>query len=528
VVEQATNDEAAPEPPSGLPLDLIGLFLGPIVMIAWLLLVHPSAPDAPHPLTPEACRLSGVMLLTIIWWLTEPIPIAATGLLAVVLAVVFGAVPNDGGSAFQPARIALAPFGDPTLFFLMGGMFLGRAMTRHGLDRRIALSILCMRWAGRSPSTLMLAVGLSVALVSMWISNTAATAMIYPVTMGIIGVLATGGGHEYTTFARSPYANMLLLMTAYASSVGGISTPIGTTTNVVAMGFFRRPEFLGQSVDFLRWTVVGVPLMLCIFAGLFLWLRWQAPAQHLDMPRLREYLHNQRASLTNWNRGEINTLVVFLAAVGLWLMPGLLAFAPDPDWQKWAGIHFPEEITALMIPVLLFLLPVDWRRRKFSLEPSDFSKIDWSTLLLFGSGLAIGNLMVKTELTEVLGHAVLETAGTEDVWVVTALAIAGGIILSDFTSNAAAAATLIPVVWSICQSASIEPLPPLMGVTFGASFGSALPVSTPPNAIVYGSGLIPSRRMIVAGMGLDLLCGVVIWCGLRVAFMLGWSPVSGQ
>ncbi len=513
----------------GVPLDLIGLVLGPAVMIAWLVWFKPTGEPGPMTMTPEAHRLAGVMLLTIIWWLTEPIPIAATGLLAVILSVAIGAVPNPNhSSTFQSAQVALAPFGNPTLYFLMGGMFLGQAMTRHGLDRRVALSLLCTRWAGRSPTTVLLAIGVSVALVSMWISNTAATAMIYPVTLGIIGVLASGSGQGYDKFARSPYATMLLLMTAYASSVGGISTPIGTTTNVVAMGFFRQPDYLGRSVDFLRWTMVGTPMMLAIFAGLYLWLRWQAPSRQLDMPALRVYLNEQRSSLGPWNRGEVNTLIVFLTVVTLWVLPGFLALLDDERQLKWMTLHLPEEIVALMAPVLLFLLPVDLRRRKFSLEPSDFGAIDWGTLMLFGAGLSLGNLMEKTELTNVMAKYVLNTADTTDVWMITALAIAGGIVLSDFTSNAATATTLIPVVWAICKDAGIDPLPPLMGVTFGASFGSALPVSTPPNAIVYGSGLIPARRMIFAGVGLDVLCGVMIWLVLRVAFALGWSPVSNM
>ncbi len=118
--------------------------------------------------------------------------------------------------------------------------------------------------------------------------------------------------------------------------------------------------------------------------------------------------------------------------------------------------------------------------------------------------------------------------GTDDVWPITALAIAGGILLSEFTSNAAAATALIPVVLAICQQAGVDAMPPLMGVTFAASFGSALPVSTPPNAIVYGSGLIPARRMIVAGLGFDVACGVVIWIVLRAAFALGWSPFAAS
>ena len=196
-----------------------------------------------------------------------------------------------------------------------------------------------------------------------------------------------------------------------------------------------------------------------------------------------------------------------------------------PQAAAWFSAHFPEEIVALMAPVALFLLPVDWKARKFSLEPEDFSRIDWGTLLLFGSGLALGNLMFKTGLVRVLGQSAFDSLGTDDVWVITALAIAGGILLSEFTSNATTAIALIPVVWAICNDAGVDGIPPLMGVTFGASFGSALPVSTPPNAIVYGSGLIPARRMIVAGVGFDVACGVIIWCVLRAAYALGWTPL---
>ena len=502
-----------------MPWDRLGLVLGPAAMVVWLI------GGGSESLTPEAHRLSGVLLLTIIWWLTEPIPIPATGLFAVVLAVIVGAVPVEGANSFEQARVALEPFGNPTLFFLLGGMFIGRAMSRHGLDRRIALSIVTTQWAARSAATLLLAVGLSVMLVSMWISNTAATAMIFPVTMGIISVLATGLGEDGRRFVRSPYASALLLMTAYASGVGGVATPIGTTTNVVAMGFFRQQDYFGRAVDFGRWTLVGVPMMLALAVALFAWLKLLAPSERLDLAALRDYLRHERDHLGGWSRGQRNTLAVFLLVVGLWIAPSVLMMFRLDSESDWLRRHFPEEIVALLAPVLLFLLPVDWPTRTFSLSSEDWAKIDWGTLILFGSGLSLGNLMFKTGLVRVIGQTAFDTLGTGDIWLITAVAIAGAIVLSEFTSNAATATALIPVVMALCDEASIDPLPPLMGVTFGASFGSALPVSTPPNAIVYGSGLIPSGRMIVAGVGFDLACGVVIWCVLRAAYALGWTPL---
>jgi sodium-dependent dicarboxylate transporter 2/3/5 len=174
----------------------------------------------------------------------------------------------------------------------------------------------------------------------------------------------------------------------------------------------------------------------------------------------------------------------------------------------------------------LYLLPTDWRARKFSLEPQDFSAIDWGTVLLFGSGLALGNLMFRTGLVQVIGQTAFDLLNTTDVWAITALAITGGIGLSVITSNAATAAALIPVIAAICRQAEINAVMPLMAVTFAASFGSALPVSTPPNAIVYGSGLVPARRMIVAGVGFDLICCAVIWIVLRIAAAFGWTPLA--
>ncbi len=514
------------EPPEigpRFPWDRIGLIAGPLAMIAWLALGNSPG------LSAEAHRLCGVLLLVIIWWLTEPVPIPVTGLLGVALAVVVGAVPrSETAPGTEPVRLVLAPFGNPTLFFLLGGMFLARAMSRHGLDRRIALNLLSARGAVHSPLALLSAVGLAVGLLSMWISNTAATAMIYPVTLGIISVLATSQGPAGEGFSKSGYATALLLMTAYASSVGGIATPIGTTTNVVAMGYFRQEEFFGRSVDFGRWTLVGLPMAAALGCALLIWMRMIAPVGRLDLAAVRKYLAHERTQLGRWSPGEWNTLVVFLVVVTLWVAPSVLSLVGAHGASEWLHWHLPEEIVALMAPVILYLLPIDRRRREFTLLPEDFSQIDWGTLMLFGSGLALGDLMVRSGLVNHFADGVLARLGSVDVWSITAAAIVGGIVLSEFTSNAAAATALIPVVLAVSRQAGVDPVPPLMGVTFAASFGSALPVSTPPNAIVYGSGLIPSRRMIAAGAGFDLACCVVIWLVLRAAFALGWSPFSGS
>ena len=217
---------------------------------------------------------------------------------------------------------------------------------------------------------------------------------------------------------------------------------------------------------------------------------------------------------------------MFLTVVVLWVAPSILQLAGFDETSLWMRAHFPEEIVAVLAPVLLFLLPVDWRARRFTLAADDLARVDWGTLLLFGSGLALGHLMFETGLVHAIGRSAFDWLDTDDIWSITALAIAGGLLLSEFTSNAATAAALIPVVAAICDEAKIDAVMPLMGVTLAASFGSALPVSTPPNAMVYGSGLIPARRMIVAGLGFDLAAGVIIWCVLRVADACGWTPLA--
>ncbi len=500
------------------PLDLCGLIVGPTLLVVWLL---GTSPDQ-FGLTPEAHRLAGVMMLTILWWLTEPIPIPGTAILAVCLSVFLGAVPIEPGK--KPAEIALGPFADPSAYFLVGGMFIGRAMQRHGLDRRFALAILCTRWAGRSPGALLAGVGMAVMLVSMWTSNTAATAMVYPVTLGIISVLAQGAGDAAGSFPQSRFATGLLLATAYASSVGGVATPIGSGTNVLARGLFARPENLGTDIAFLNWMLVGIPVMIVGYLGMTFWLQRLSPAPELDMPRLRDYLHQQQQQLGPWRPGERNTLIAFVLTVTLWITPAVLTFVASKATQDWYRAHFSEDIVALFAPVLMFLLPVDWRRREFTIDVSDLQKVDWGAILLFGAGLSLGQMMAKTGLASVVGTSAVSLVGAADVWTITALAITAGIVLSEFTSNAAAVATLFPVILAITRAEHLDPWPPLLGLTFAASFGSALPVSTPPNAIVYGSGLIRMPRMIVAGLGLDVVCGVAIWIVLRAAFALGWSP----
>jgi sodium-dependent dicarboxylate transporter 2/3/5 len=219
-----------------------------------------------------------------------------------------------------------------------------------------------------------------------------------------------------------------------------------------------------------------------------------------------------------WTRGQVNTLVAFSVAVTLWILPGILAAfgAEDSLFGNWLEARIPEAVVAVIAALLLFVLPVRLREGEFTLTWAEAVKIDWGTILLFGGGLTFGTLMFETGVARAMGETFAAQLGTSSLWGFTFTAIAIGIVMSETTSNTAAANMVIPVVIAIAQSADINPVPPALGAAFGASFGFMLPVSTPPNAIVYGSGLVPIPKMIRAGFIFDILGLFIIWTGLRV------------
>jgi len=244
-----------------------------------------------------------------------------------------------------------------------------------------------------------------------------------------------------------------------------------------------------------------------------------APSLNTSSPRLADYVAAERLRLGGWTQGQINTLIAFGVAIALWVLPGVLAL-PGLDRaepiKKWLDARVPESVAALIAAVLLFVLPTRPRDADFTLSWPEAAKIDWGTILLFGGGLSLGTLMFETGVAKALGEAITARTGATSLWALTALCVAIGIFLSETTSNTASANMVIPVAIALAQSAGVSPLPPALGACLGASFGFMLPVSTPPNAIAYGSGLVPIPRMIRAGVVFDVLGFVIILAGLRV------------
>ena len=461
-------------------------------------------------------------------WASETLPLPVTALLGAALCVVLGVA---------PAKTVLAPFADPIVFLFIGSFILARAMMLHGLDRRIALAFLSAPWVGGKPARMLAGVGLVTAVLSMWVSNTATTAMMLPIALGILSALhrvrvAAGMAGGPMDPRAWPFATGMMLMVAYAASIGGVGTPVGSPPNLIAIGLIRRGT--GVDISFFRWMALMVPMLAAMAAALFVLLYALHPERRARGDRdpnresgtsdsgesgLSDYVAAERERLGGWTRGQVNTLVAFAVAIVLWVLPGVLAlpgFGFAQPLAAWLNARVPESVAALVGALLLFALPTDPARRRFTLTWDEAAKIDWGTILLFGGGLSLGTLMFDTGVARALGGAITSHTGATSLWALTALCVAVGIFLSETTSNTASANMVVPVAIALAQAAGVSPLPPALGACLGASFGFMLPVSTPPNAIAYGSGLVPIPRMIRAGIVFDVLGFVIIVAGLRV------------
>ncbi len=466
-----------------------GLVVAPLVFAAlWL---------ADLGLEPAAHRLAAIMGAVVVLWVSEAIPMAMTAFLGVAAAVVLGVA---------PAAVAFAPFADPLIFLFIGTFMLAQAIFFHGLDRRFAFAILSLPGVGESPLRVLIAYAAVAGAISMWISNTATVAMMFPIGVSLLGALETRAG----TALPASFGTALLLSNAFAASIGGMATPVGTPPNLIGLGFIRRE--LGVDLPFFSWMALGVPVTALLISAALLDLSRAGVPRTTRLPGVTELIRSERAQLGPWSRGEKNTLFAFAATVFFWLLPGgvaLVAGQASPTYQALVT-HLPEGVVALLGAGLLFLLPTDLSRHEFTLPWREAVRIDWWIVFLYGGGIALGTLAFKTGLAEALGRSLTDLLGVQSAFGLLALSTALAAVLSETTSNTASANMVVPVVIAFAQSAGIDPVLPALGATMGASLGFMLPVSTPCNAIVYGSGRIPLGRMIRHGIVLDVVGVVVI------------------
>jgi sodium-dependent dicarboxylate transporter 2/3/5 len=480
-------------------LKTFGLVAGPLLSV-FVYLVNPGG----HP--PEARRLLAILALTVVWWMTEALPLPATALLTTALAI---------ATAVAPARQVLAPYADPVIFLFMGSFLLSEAFRVYGLDVRVARALLGLRVFARSPRGLLAGFGTASAAVSSMLSNTATAALLTPVAAG---ALQPRGGKPEGPPSR--FESAVLLTVAYGASIGGLATLIGTPPNLLTAGMIER--LAGVRVTFADWLVFGLPISATLLVVALLLMRVTF-ARGLGTATPAGVAPAAADAETTEARAERRggarwTVAALLLALALWTAPAVAgaAWGRAHPLARMLDAHLPEAGVALLCGALLFVAPTSWRRRRFALTWDHAQGINWGVLMLFGGGLSLGSLAESTGLARWAGEGVVRSGLAASPGGLLFVAIAAGLTLTEFASNTAAATLLVPVVIATAKQAGFDVVAPALGCGLACSCAFVFPVSTPPNAIVFGTGRVPLTRMIRAGVLLDLACLLVLWVAVTL------------
>jgi len=462
----------------------IGLWAGPaLALLIWALPFDQ--------LTPAAHRLAAVTVWVAAWWMTEAVPLAIASLLPLVL------LPLGG---IRSAEQTAVGYGSDLIWLFFGGFQLAFALERWGLHRRMAAFI--VRRVGARPDRLVLGFILAAGLLSMWLMNTSVTLMLLPVTVAV--------AHALEGEKPGPISAALLLGMGYAASLGGMGTYLGTAPNLVFANMARK---FGAEVSFSDWMLVCAPLALILLVLLWLFLTrfaFKVPreAMSTEAPALAALL----APAAPWTRAERRTAVIFLLTVVAWIfgrkLLSVLDFPPK---------YVTDATIAMAGAAALWLVPAG-RGEGPLLRWTDSAHTPWPILFLFGGGLAIADGFESTGLSAWMGQSLASMTAGLPFPVVMLIVILLITALSEIASNVATATLMLPVVGALAQAMHLPAVALMLPATLAASCGFMLPVATPPNAIVYASGRFRIADMTRAGLGLDLICAVVI-----TAWMLLWG-----
>lgn len=448
------------------------------------------------PLSQEAWSLAVIVVAVVILWVTEVLPLAVTALLGAVACVLMGVA---------PAKEVFAPFADPLIFLFIGSFLLAEAIRIHGLDKRLAFGVLAVPWVGERPNRILAAVALACTAISAFISNTCTAAMMMAIVSGIVSAVEEAAA----TTSRRPsaaFATGLFLCVAFASSIGGLATPIGTPPNLIGLGFIR--EQLGADVSFPAWCAIGIPVVAVLIGVMLVVLGRMFPAGVDRLEGVSEFVARERELLGPWTTAQYSVAIAFAITVTLWVVPGMVLamFGPDDPWARLLRDRLPEGVAALIGAVLLFVLPrggPGWWRPVLTWSEA---RIDWGIVLLYGGGIAIGTLCFTTGLASAVGTSIgwIVPGGPWGGVVLVVVTTCVAVFTSEFTSNTASANMVVPVAIALGMATGGDAFAASIAATFAASLGFMMPVSTPCNAIVYGSGRIPLRSMMAAGIILDI------------------------
>ncbi len=485
------------------------IIAGPALFLVLLLMPRPEG------VTPEGQATLAMAGWMAVWWLTVAVPLAVTALLPLVL------VPSLG---IGTPSTAAAPYANPVIFLFMGGFFIAAAMRRWSLHRRIALGVVAR--TGTSPPRLVAGFMLACAFLSMWMSNTAAVLMMMPIGAAVLSLMDADDADDRIETGRQRggvtpgFGTALMLGIAYAGSIGGVATLIGTPPNAVLAAM--ADELLGYDLSFASWMAIGLPIsvvMLIACWALLSLVLFRLPNR--PIPGVADVIADEREKLGRWHRGERVTAFVFAAAAIAWIFrsPKQIGDLLIPGLQTlWPQIG--DSTIAIAAALVLFVWPTRDRqgRRTTVLDWAYARSIPWDILVLFGGGLSLASAFQSTGLTKWLGGELAVLAGLPDVLIIAAVATLF-VFVTEITSNTATATLGLPVMAGLGASIGVEPLALMAVAAMGSSMAFMLPVATPPNAIVYGSGYIEPAEMRRAGFWLNIIGIVVITAAVAVGLL---------
>jgi sodium-dependent dicarboxylate transporter 2/3/5 len=461
----------------------VGRILGPVVFGVMLLLG-----DSQEVMPGEAWRVAAVGLWMAIWWATEAIPVPATALLPLVLFDPLG---------IATIREAATPYANPTIYLFMGGFIMALALERWDLHRRIALAVI--DHAGTDGRRLIGGFMLVCAVLSMWMTNTSTTMMLLPIVLSVATVIRENVD-DLSEKASQNFEIAILLGLAYAASIGGLATLIGTPPNALLMGFMA--ENYGIEISFARWMLVGIPVSFVMLPiAWFVLTRFLFPIDIPASEAVRKHLHRLRDELGSMSKAEKRVAVIFVLLVLSWMFRKPVTEALGISGLSDAGV-------VLIAALLLFLLPSGENEQSRLMVWDDVARLPWGVLILFGGGLSLAAAVSDSGLALWLG----EQLAPLNAWGIAVLVLASValvIFLTELTSNLATTATLLPVMGAIAVQAGVPPIVLTVPITIAASCAFMLPVATPPNAIVFSTGAISIPQMARAGIALNLI-GIVI------------------
>jgi len=467
----------------------IGLILGPILFVIVLLFFHPED------LSKEGNAILASTIWIATWWITEAIPIAITSLLPIIL------FPLTGGLKLSETT---ASFGHKYIFLYIGGFILAIAIERWNLHKRIALNIINL--IGTNVKSIILGFMLATAFLSMWISNTATAVMMLPIGMAIIAQLRDNPDtveDENLTFGKA-----LMLAIAYSASIGGVATLIGTPPNLVLAGIVQ--ETYGVEITFSKWFMFGLPISIILLAICWKYLTEYAfTFKQKSFPGGRAEINKQIKSLGKISYEEKMVLIVFVGTALAWITRSffLQKFIPNLD----------DTIIAVIAGILLFIIPAAKDKKRKLITWEEAVKLPWGVLLLFGGGLALAQGFKTSGLAEWIGGQMTLLEGAS-LFVLLLILITVVNFLTEITSNLATTAMILPILAPLALVIDVHPFLLMVGATVAASCAFMLPVATPPNAVIFGSGYLKIPDMVKAGIWMNIV-SIILLC-LIVFFVL--------